>query len=77
MHCPAVCAATGGPLDPNCHTCGVALSQFAQRLAAAGTAIEAYFDGVAQDIEGGLVAGAASQPEGAADLYIFQSRPQL
>ncbi len=51
----------------------------AQRLAAAGTAIEAYFDGVAQDIEGGLVAPDGSKPGATdeAELFIFQSRPQL
>ena len=52
--------------------------QFAKRLAAAGVAIEAYFGGVAQDIEGGLVMAAEGEAaEAAAQLYIFQSRPQL
>ena len=47
-------------------------------LAAAGSAIEAYFDGVPQDIEGGLVADDDAPSEGSsAKLYIFQSRPQL
>ena len=51
--------------------------QFARRLAAAGVAIETFFGGVAQDIEGGLVSASEGEVgEAAAQLYIFQSRPQ-
>jgi hypothetical protein len=45
---------------------------FGKRLAAVGSAIETFFDGVPQDIEGGLVA----EDGGDSVLYIFQSRPQ-
>ena len=55
-------------------------------MARVGMVIETYFDRVAQDIEGGLVAvpkGAADAVPGAAgggnnelEVYIFQTRPQ-
>lgn len=46
--------------------------QVAQQLGRVAVVIEAHFDGVAQDIEGGLVgSGDAEQ------LYIFQTRPQV
>jgi len=51
----------------------------AQRLAAAGTTIEAHFSGEAQDIEGGLVVkegASAAHCQAETDLYIFQTRPQ-
>ncbi len=47
-------------------------SQVAQQLARVGSAIEALYDGEAQDIEGGLMPAAAG-----GELFIFQTRPQL
>lgn len=48
-------------------------SAFGRRLAAVGSAIESFFDGVPQDIEGGLVPIEGTQDS---ELYIFQTRPQ-
>lgn len=52
--------------------------QFAQRLMAVGSTIEAYFENLPQDIEGGLVIDGPVTIEGPdliENIYVFQSRP--
>lgn len=55
-------------------TLWLVLPQVARRLALVGCAIEAYYDKVSQDIEGGLVATDSSGSD--VEIFIFQTRPQ-
>lgn len=53
-------------------SCNGVCPQVAQQLGRVAVVIEGHFDGVAQDIEGGLVGSGDNE-----QLYIFQTRPQV